>query len=71
MEGVEEGVKVGGKILKNTEFADDRGMVAGTEHPLQKLMDGLNGKEDQWGQDDQWGKDVFQERGRNIEHCDR
>ena len=30
MEGVEEGVIVGGKLLKGVRFADDQGMVAGS-----------------------------------------
>lgn len=41
MEEIEEGVKVGGKLLKDIRFADDQGMVAGSELGLQKLMDGL------------------------------
>jgi len=43
-EEIEEGIKVGGKLVKDVHFADDQGMVAGTEGGLQKLMDGLNGK---------------------------
>src|SRR6218665_3820086 len=42
MEEIEEGIKVGGKLLKDVRFADDQGMVAGSEGGLQKLMDGLN-----------------------------
>src|SRR6218665_465632 len=42
MEEIEEGIKVGGKIVKDVRFADDQGMVAGSEEGLQKLMDGLN-----------------------------
>ena len=38
---VEEGVKVGGMLLKDVRFADDQGMVAGSELGLQKVMDGL------------------------------
>jgi len=41
MEGIEEGMKVGGKLLKDVRFADDQGMVANSEAGLQKLMDGL------------------------------
>jgi len=41
MEDLEEGVKVGGKFLKDVRFADDQGMVADSELGLQKLMDGL------------------------------
>src|SRR6218665_602216 len=42
MEEIEEGIKVGGKLVKDVRFADDQGMVAGSEGGLQKLMDGLN-----------------------------
>ena len=31
MEGIEEGIKIGGKLLKNLRFADDQGMIAGSE----------------------------------------
>ena len=31
MEGVDEGIKVGGKLLQDVRFADDQGMVADTE----------------------------------------
>ena len=31
MEDVEEGVKVGGELLKDVKFADNQGMVAHTE----------------------------------------
>jgi len=41
MEGIEEGVKVGGTLLKDVRFADDQGMVASTQNGLQMLMDGL------------------------------
>ena len=42
MEKIEEGIKVGGKIVKDVRFADDQRMVAGSELGLQKQMDGLN-----------------------------
>ena len=42
MEEIEEGIKIGGKLVKDVRFADDQGMVAGSEGGLQKLMDGLN-----------------------------
>src|SRR6218665_3927494 len=42
MEEIEEGIKVGGKLVKDVRFADDQGMVAGSEGGLQKLMDELN-----------------------------
>jgi len=42
MEEIEEGIKVGGKLVKDVRFADDQGMAAASEGGLQKLMDGLN-----------------------------
>src|SRR6218665_2362242 len=42
MEEIEEGIKVGGKRVKDVRFADDQGMVSGSEGGLQKLMDRLN-----------------------------
>jgi hypothetical protein len=41
MEGIEEGIKIGGNLLKDVRFADDQGMIAGSEFGLQKIMDGL------------------------------
>ena len=41
MEGVEEGVKVGGQVIQDVRFADDQGMVASTEVGLQRIMDRL------------------------------
>jgi hypothetical protein len=41
MEGIEEGVRVGGKLIRDMRFADDQGMVASTEQGLQKVMNGL------------------------------
>ena len=42
MAEIEEGVLVGDELIKDARFADDRGMLASTEHGLQKVMDGLN-----------------------------
>jgi hypothetical protein len=42
LDGVEEGVCVGGKLLGDVRFADDQGMVASTEKGLQKVMDSMN-----------------------------
>ena len=42
MERVEEGIKVGGKLLNDVRFADDQGMVAGSERGLQENMDRLH-----------------------------
>jgi len=41
MAGIEEGVGVGQKLVKDVRFADDQRMVAGTEQGLHKVMDGL------------------------------
>ena len=40
MEEIEVGIKVEGKLVKDVRFADDHGMVAGSEEGLQKVMDG-------------------------------
>jgi hypothetical protein len=42
MEGIDEGVKVGGELVTDVKFADDQGMVASTEEGLQKIMNKLN-----------------------------
>src|SRR2546426_8858299 len=42
LEGMEEGVRVGGVLISDIRFADDQGMVANTEMGLQRLMDKLN-----------------------------
>ena len=42
LDGVEEGVKMGGSLLKDIRFADDQGMVAETEQGLQNIMNRLN-----------------------------
>ena len=39
IEEIEEGIKVGGNLIKDVRFADDQGMVAACEGSLQKLMD--------------------------------
>ena len=41
LEDTEEGVKVGGRLLKEVRFADDQGITSSTEVGLQKVMDGL------------------------------
>jgi hypothetical protein len=41
MEGIEEGIKIGCNLLKDVRFADDQGMIAGSEIGLQKIRDGL------------------------------
>jgi hypothetical protein len=42
MDGSEEGVNVGGKLIRDVRFADDQGMVDNTEKGLQSIMDRLN-----------------------------
>ena len=42
IEDFEDGIVVGGKIVRDVRFADDQGMVSGTERGLQKLMNKLN-----------------------------
>ena len=42
MEGIDEGVRVGGEVVKDVRFADDQGMVASSGEGLQRMMDGLN-----------------------------
>src|SRR6476469_1840849 len=42
LENVEEGIRVGGELIKDVKCADDQGMVANTEAGLQSLMDSLN-----------------------------
>jgi hypothetical protein len=49
MEGVEEGIKVGEKMLNDARFADDQGMVARSETGLQEIMDRLNVTAEQYG----------------------
>jgi hypothetical protein len=41
-EAMDEGIKIGGNLLKDVRFTDDQGMIAGSEIGLiQKIMDGL------------------------------
>ena len=42
LEGMEEGVRIGGVLISDIRFADDQGMVASSELGLQRLMDRLN-----------------------------
>ena len=49
MEDVDEGVIVGGQLLKDVRFADDQGMVSSKEIGLQRLMDALNTKANEFG----------------------
>src|SRR6476619_6369146 len=40
LENVEEGIRVGGELIKDVKYADDQ--AANTEAELQSLMDSLN-----------------------------
>src|SRR6476661_412562 len=42
LENVEEGIRVGGELIKDVIYADDQGMVANMEAGLQSLMASLN-----------------------------
>src|SRR6478609_4383505 len=42
LDNVEEGIRVGGELIKDVKYANDKGMVANTEAELQSLMDSLN-----------------------------
>src|SRR6476469_1777992 len=42
LENVEEGIRVGGELIKDVKYADDQGLVANTEAGLQGLMESLN-----------------------------
>ena len=49
LDGVDEGVKVGGSLLKDIRFTDDQGMVAETEQGLQNIMNRLNDVSKEYG----------------------
>ena len=49
MEGIEEGIKIGGKLLKDVRFADDQGMVAECEAGLLKIMNSLHSAVTKYG----------------------
>ena len=40
----EEGIKLGGQLLRDIRFADDKGMVGSSKNELQSIMDKLSGK---------------------------
>ena len=49
LDDANEGVNVGGELLKDIRFADDQAMVAETEKGLQNIMDGLNEASHKYG----------------------
>ena len=42
IEDFEDGIVVGGGLVRDVRFADDQGMVAGSEKGLQEIMNKLN-----------------------------
>jgi len=66
LEGIDEGIKVGGKLLKDVRFADDEGMVAGTESGLQKVMDSVNTTAEKYGMRINTKKTKVMKISRNI-----
>ena len=42
LENVEEGIWVGGELIKDVKYADDQRMVANTDAGLQSLIGSLN-----------------------------
>lgn len=49
MDGIEEGVKVGGRLVKDVRFADDQGVAADNNAGLQRLMNGIQEEADRYG----------------------
>jgi len=41
IEGIEEGIKLGGKLIQDARFADNHGMIASTEKGFKKLWTSL------------------------------
>ena len=66
MEGIEEGIKVGGKLIQDVRFADDQGMIASTEKGLQKIMDKLNATAENFGMKINTKKTKVMKVSRNV-----
>ena len=49
LDGVDEGVKLGGSLLKDIRFADNQGMVAETERGLESIMNRFNDVSKEYG----------------------
>ncbi|XP_047474126.1 uncharacterized protein LOC125028694 [Penaeus chinensis] len=65
LENCEEGVKVGGQLVKAVRFADDQAMVADSEKGLQEIMDSLNAVVEDFGMSrhkENEAKDAFNSR---------
>src|SRR5215469_10899923 len=41
IDNIDDGVLIGGRMLKDVRFADDQAMVSNSSEGLQRLMDGL------------------------------
>jgi len=66
MEGIEEGIKVRGKMIQDVRFADDRGMIASTERGLQRVMDRLNATAENFGMKINTKKTKVMKVSRNV-----
>ena len=66
MDGIEEGIKVGGKLIQDVRFADDQGMIASTEKGLQKIMDKLNATAENFGMKINTKKTKVMKVSRNV-----
>ena len=66
MEGTEEEVKVGGKMVKDIRFSDDQGMVAISERGLQSIMDTLEATAGNYGMKTNTKKTKVMKVSRNI-----
>ena len=49
IENCEQGVKIGGQLIKAVRFADDQSMVADSEKGLQEILDHLNAAVEDFG----------------------
>ena len=49
IDSIEEGMVVGGRLLKDVRFADDQAVLASSKEGLQRLMDGLNSAAEDYG----------------------
>ena len=46
---LDNGVKVGGRVMKSVSFADDKAIVCSTEEGLQKMVNNLNRTAEEFG----------------------
>ena len=66
MDGIEERIKVGGKLIQDVRLADDQGMIASTEKGLQKIMDKLNATAENFGMKINTKKTKVMKVSRNV-----